>query len=126
MKNTYAVIQTGGKQYRVTAGQKVTIDKVDLAEGAAIEFPEVLFIGEDADTLIGAPTIDGAKVTATCIEQKRGDKIIVFKYKSKVRYKRKTGHRQPYSTVEIKDIIKPGGGTAKKAAKEQKQAGGKD
>ena len=124
MKTMYAVIQTGGKQYKVAAGQKVTIDKLDAAEGSAVEFSDVLLIADGEKTVVGTPAVDGAKVTATCVGQKRTDKIIVFKYKNKVRYKRKTGHRQSYSTVEIQEIVKPGGGSVKKARKKKEAAGG--
>jgi len=75
--------------------------------------------------MVGTPTIDGAKVAASCIGHDRSDKVIVFKYKSKVRYRKKNGHRQPFSTVEIKDIVKPGS-VAKKTRKKKEETGGED
>ena len=117
MKNTYAIIETGGKQYKVAAGQKVDVDRLTLVEGEDVELPEVLLIADGEDTIIGNPTIDGAKVTATCLGERKGDKIIVFKYKPKVRYRCKTGHRQLYTTLEIKQIIKPGEQAVKKSQK---------
>jgi len=125
MKGTYAIIETGGKQYKVTAGQKVDVDRLAVAEGEDIELPRVLLIADDKDTTIGSPTIDGAKVMATCLGEKKGDKIIVFKYKSKVRYRRKTGHRQLYTRLEIKEIVKPGEAVTKRTQKKKVTAGDK-
>ena len=125
MMNTYAIIKTGGKQYKVAAGDKIKVEKLDVAQGAAVEFDEVLLIGDADTTMIGTPTIEGAKVTASCIGQDRAKKVIVFKYKSKIRYRKKNGHRQPYSTLEIHDIVKPGG-VVKKARKKKEEAGGEN
>ncbi len=119
MMNTYAIIKTGGKQYKVAPGDKIKVEKLDAVEGAALEFDEVLLIGDDDATMVGSPTIEGAKVTASCVSQDRADKVIVFKYKSKVRYRKKNGHRQPFSTVEIQDIIKPGGAVKRTRKKKE-------
>jgi len=81
---------------------------LNVAEGDTIELDRVLFIGDDGDMLVGNPTISGAKVITTSLGEFKGDKIIVFKYKSKVRYRRKTGHRQIYTRLLISEIIKPG------------------
>lgn len=108
----YAIVETGGKQYKVTPGQKLDVDRMAVAEGEKVELSKVLFIADAKDTIIGSPIIDGAKVTATCLGEHKGDKIIVFRYKSKVRYRKKTGHRQIYAKLEIKDILKPGGEAA--------------
>ena len=81
---------------------------MNVAEGDTIELDRVLFIGDDGDMLVGNPTISGAKVITTSLGEFKGDKIIVFKYKSKVRYRRKTGHRQIYTRLLISEIIKPG------------------
>jgi large subunit ribosomal protein L21 len=108
MAQTYAIVETGGKQYKVAPGQKIDVDRLAVAEGEDVELSRVLLIADGEDTIIGSPTIDGAKVIATCLGERKGDKIIVFKYKPKVRYRRKTGHRQLYATLEIKEIIKPG------------------
>jgi len=123
MMNTYAIIKTGGKQYKVAAGDKIKVEKLDVAQGATVEFDEVLLIGDADATMIGTPTVAGARVTASCIGHDRADKVIVFKYKSKVRYRKKRGHRQPYSTLEIQDIVKPGG-AVKKTRKKKEEAGG--
>jgi len=125
MMNTYAIIKTGGKQYKVAAGDKIKVEKLNLAEGAKVEFDDVLLIGDGNATVIGAPTVDGAKVTALCVGQDRADKVIVFKYKSKVRYRKKRGHRQPYSTLQIQDIVKPGG-AVKKTREKKEEAGGEN
>jgi large subunit ribosomal protein L21 len=86
----------------------------------------VLLIADGKDTVIGNPTIDGAKVVATCLSEGKSDKVIVFKYKPKVRYRRKKGHRQIYSKLEIKEIVKPGEETApKKTGKKKVATGGK-
>jgi len=121
MTHTYAIVETGGKQYKVAPGQKVDVDRMAVAEGEDVELSRVLLIADGEDTIIGSPTIDGAKVTATCLGEHKGDKIIVFKYKPKVRYRRKTGHRQLYARLEIKEIIKPGGEAATAPKKTQKK-----
>jgi large subunit ribosomal protein L21 len=126
MAQAYAIVETGGKQYKVAPGQKVDVDRLAVAEGEDVELSRVLLIADGEDTIIGTPTIDGAKVTATCLGEKKGDKVIVFKYKPKVRYRRKKGHRQLYATLEIKDIIKPGEQAAPNKTQQKKAAvGGK-
>ena len=84
------------------------MERLDVAEGDKIELDKVLFIGDNGNSLVGNPIIKGAKVTATSLGEVKGDKVIVFKYKSKVRYRKKTGHRQIYTTLSINEIIKPG------------------
>jgi large subunit ribosomal protein L21 len=126
MAQTYAIVETGGKQYKVTPGQKVDVDRLAVAEGKDVELSQVLLIADGEDTIIGSPNIDGAKVIATCLGEYKGKKIIVFKYKPKVRYRRKTGHRQLYATLEIKEIVKPGEEAAPKKTQKKKAAvGGK-
>jgi len=124
MKESYAIVETGGKQYKVAAGQKIDVDRLDVAESKDIELSRVLLIANGEDTIIGNPTIDGAKIIATCLGERKGKKIIVFKYKPKVRYRVKTGHRHIYTTLEIKEIVNPGGQTAKPAMKEKVAVGG--
>ncbi|HEX75619.1 MAG TPA: 50S ribosomal protein L21 [Dehalococcoidia bacterium] len=119
MKGTYAIVETGGKQYKVATGQKIDVDRLSVAEGKDIELSKVLFIADGEDTIIGNPTIDGAKVIATCLDERKGDKIIVFKYKPKARYRRKKGHRQLYTRLEIKEIVKPGEKVAKAVRKKK-------
>lgn len=116
---TYAIVETGGKQYKVAAGQKVDVERLNIAEGEDVELSRVLLVANGEDTIVGTPTIDGAKVTATCLGEGKGKKIIVFKYKPKVRYRVKTGHRQRYTRLEIKEIVKPGGEVVKKPEKKK-------
>lgn len=99
-----AVIKTGGKQYLVSPGQKIKIEKVDIEEGKEIVFPEVLLVEKQNKVEIGTPLVQGAKVTGKVLRQDRGEKVIVFKYRSKTRYKKKRGHRQPFTEVEIMKI----------------------
>src|SRR4030042_4343544 len=120
MAQTYAIVETGGKQYKVTPGQKVDVDRLAVAEGKDVELSQVLLIADGEATIIGSPTIDGAKVIATCLGEKKGDKIIVFKYKPKVRYRRKKGHRQLYAPLEMKEIVKPGEEAARKKTQKKK------
>ncbi len=99
-----AVIKTGGKQYLVKEGDKLKLSKIVANEGDGIEFDEVLLVS-DKDTKIGAPFIEGVKVSAKVLKQGRTKKIIVFHYHSKTRYKKKAGHRQHFTEVEIQKII---------------------
>jgi large subunit ribosomal protein L21 len=104
----YAIIDTGGKQYRVSPNNTLEVEMLDVAEGDKIGLEKVLLIGDGEDTLIGDPIIKGAKVIATSLGQVKGDKVIVYKYKAKVRYRRKRGHRQTYTRITVNEIIKPG------------------
>ncbi|MFA6251821.1 MAG: 50S ribosomal protein L21 [Candidatus Paceibacterota bacterium] len=99
-----AVIKTGGKQYKVAPGQKIKIEKIEKQEGETVTFDEVLLIGDEKIVDIGTPKIEGAKVNAKVLKQDKGEKIIIFKYKPKKRYKVKKGHRQFFTEVEITDI----------------------
>lgn len=99
-----AVIRTGGKQYLVTPGQKIKIEKLDKKEGEEVVFSEVLLLEKQNKLEIGNPLVKGVKVIGKVIAQGKGKKIIVFKYKSKTRYKVKKGHRQPFTEVEITKI----------------------
>ena len=101
---TLAVIKTGGKQYLAQVGQKLTIEKIVGADGSNVTFDDVLlFLNEDKLT-VGHPRVEGARVGAVITKQGRGKKIIVQKYKPKVRYQKKLGHRQPYTEVIVKNI----------------------
>jgi large subunit ribosomal protein L21 len=102
----YAVIEIGGKQYKVAPKQTIEVERLGVPEGETVELDKVLFIGGNGDTLVGNPIIKGAKVVATCLGEARGEKVIVFKYKSKVRYRRKKGHRQTYTRILVNEIIK--------------------
>jgi len=99
-----AVIKTGGKQYIVKEGDKLRLEKIDAKEGDEIRFSEVLLVGDEKDIKIGSPFVSDAKVTGKALKQGRAKKIIVFHYHSKTRYKKKAGHRQPYTEVEITGI----------------------
>ena len=99
----YAIIAAGGRQYRVSQGDVIYIDKVNQEEGSAISF-DVLMTGGDGDVKVGNPVIDGAKVEGKVLAQVKGEKIRVYKYKSKKNYHRTQGHRQPYTKVEITAI----------------------
>ncbi len=103
----YAIIETGGKQYKVTPGQTIDVERLDVDEGNTIELDKVLFIADGDKVTVGTPTIDGAKVIATSQGDGKGKKIIVFKYKPKVRYRKKTGHRQLYTRLAIDKIVGP-------------------
>jgi len=100
----FAVIKTGGKQYLVQPGDKIEVEKLDVEDGKEVDFLEVLLLADDKKSEIGMPMIKGAKVTAKVLAQTKGDKLIIFKYKSKKRYKRKIGHRQKHTQVEIVSI----------------------
>ncbi len=99
----YAIIQTGGKQYRVAEGDVITVEKIDVEAEANVEF-DVLTVVNDGDVKVGAPLVDGAKVTGTVLAQGKAKKINVFKYKSKANYRRRQGHRQPFTKVRIDSI----------------------
>ncbi len=100
----YAVIETGGKQYRVSPGQTVEVELLPAEPGSSVALDRVLLVSTDGKTLVGQPTVPGATVTATVAREGRGEKIIVFKYKSKKRYRRTQGHRQDYTYLLITDI----------------------
>lgn len=100
----YAVIETGGKQYRVSPGQTVEVELLAAEPGTSVTLDRVLLVSADGNTLVGTPTVPGARVVATIAREGRGPKIIVFKYKSKKRYRRTKGHRQDYTYLTITDI----------------------
>lgn len=99
----YAVIETGGKQYKVAEGDTITIEKINAEAGEKVVFDKVLIMGEGADIQIGKPYVDSS-VYGEVIENGKGEKVVVFKYKSKKDYRKKQGHRQPYTMVEITGI----------------------
>ncbi|MFB2552907.1 50S ribosomal protein L21 [Ensifer soli] len=101
----FAVIKTGGKQYRVAANDVITVEKLDGDAGAKIEFTEVLIVGEGADATIGLPFVAGASVSAEVVEQGRARKVIAFKKRRRQNSKRSRGHRQHQTTVRILDIV---------------------
>ena len=99
----YAIIATGGKQYRVSEGDVLYIEKIDAEVDSTVSF-DVLLLGNEGDVKVGTPVVEGVKVEGKVVAQTRGEKIIVFKYKAKKNYRRKQGHRQPYTKVEITKI----------------------
>jgi len=101
---TYAVIRTGGKQYRVTPNAVLTVEKLDAEAGATVTFHDILALGGEGGLQIGAPTVPGASVTATVLEQKRGEKIIIFKKRRRQNSRRKNGHRQNLTVLRIGDF----------------------
>ena len=101
----YAIIQTGGHQYRVTVGDQLDVEKLPVEPGTEIMLDQVLLVSDDNDqVVVGTPTVLGARVRATVVDQFRGEKIIVFKYKPKKRYRRRIGHRQPQTWLTITGI----------------------
>ena len=105
MGKIYAVVETGGKQYKVSPGQTIDVERLDVAEGDTVELDKVLLIADGDKVTVGQPAVEGAKVVATSQGEGKGEKIIVFKYKSKVRYRRKKGHRQFYTRLLIDRIV---------------------
>ena len=99
----YAVIKTGGKQYRVAKDAVIKVERLDGEVGASITFPEVLMVGGD-NPVVGTPIVAGASVTATVLEQTRGEKVIIFKKRRRKNYRRRNGHRQYLTVVRIADI----------------------
>ena len=99
----YAVIVSGGKQYRVSQGDVIYVEKLDQEVDSTVNF-DVLMLGSEDGVEVGTPTLAGAKVEGKVVGQIRGEKIVVYKYKSKKNYRRKQGHRQPYTKVEITKI----------------------
>ncbi len=99
----YAVIQTGGKQVRVSEGQEIYVEKLEVEAGETYTFTDVLMLGGEK-TVIGTPTVEGAKVVAKVVKHGRGPKIIVFKYKVRKNYRRKQGHRQAYTKLVVESI----------------------
>ena len=100
----YAVIQTGGKQYRVQQGDVIFVEKINAQADEAVTFDEVLLVGNDGETKIGTPVVEGAKVEGKVLAQVKSKKIVVYKYKAKKNERKKQGHRQPYPKVEITAI----------------------
>ena len=113
----YAIIETGGKQYRVENGDQIAVEKLGVEDGAKVVFDKVLVVGDGADIKVGAPYVDGVTVEGNAIETGKGKKVIIFKYKAKKDYRKKQGHRQPYTLVEITSIA--GKAAPAAAAKEE-------
>jgi large subunit ribosomal protein L21 len=101
----YAIVQSGGKQYRAVEGATLEIDRLTAEPNAHYQFDEVLLLADDGDVRIGSPTVSGAKVKAVVVEHIRGPKVRVFHYKSKMRYRKTQGHRQDYTRVRVEKIV---------------------
>jgi large subunit ribosomal protein L21 len=101
----YAVIRSGGKQYRVESGAKLRVERLPADVGAAVSFDEVLLVGNGEGVQVGAPLVSGAQVKATVLAQGRGDKVRIFKLRRRKHYQKTQGHRQSYTEVRIDDII---------------------
>ena len=126
MATDYAIIQTGGKQYRVQAGDSIAVEKIAAEEGSTVEFDRVLLVSRDAQVTLGHPTVEGAKVLAEVRAQVRGEKIIVLKFRHRTRYTVKQGHRQSLTRLAIKEIVTGGSPEAPRspAPRRRRAAGG--
>ena len=100
----YAIVRSGGKQYQVSPGQTFDVDKLPVPDGVKVELDQVLLLKDGEKVVVGTPTVPGARVVATSLGEVKGEKDIVFKYRAKVRYRRKTGHRQPYTQLRVDEI----------------------
>ena len=113
----YAVVKTGGKQYRVSPDDVLKVEKLDGQAGDIITLDEVLMVGEGSDVTVGAPAVEGASVAAEIVEQSRARKIIIFKKRRRQNYRRKKGHRQHQTTLRVTEILTGGAAPSKAAAK---------
>ena len=104
----YAVVKTGGKQYRVQSGESVRVEALSAAVGAAVSFEEVLMVGEGESVRVGTPYVAGAKVNATVVSHGRGEKERIFKLRRRKHFQKSQGHRQAYTEVRIDDIVAQG------------------
>jgi large subunit ribosomal protein L21 len=104
----FAVIKSGGRQYKVSVGQTLEVNRLPVADGAQVKLEEVLLISDENGSMIGTPLLDNAMVLATAIKQGRGEKLIVFRYKSKKRFRHRRGHRQELTILSIDDIVADG------------------
>ena len=101
----YAIVRTGGKQYRVRPGDTIRVESIPGDQGDPVELTDVLMVSRDGNVTVGEPTVAGAKVTAEVAGQGKHKKVVVFKFKAKTRFRRKAGHRQPYTELKITDIV---------------------
>lgn len=101
----YAIIRTGGRQYRAEVGKTIDVERLPHDVDESFEITDVLLIGDGENTVIGQPTVDGARVKVTVVEQERGKKVIVYKYRQRTNYRRKRGHRQYYTRLHVDEIL---------------------
>jgi len=122
----YAVIKTGGKQYRVNAGERLKVEKLEVEVGGTVTLDQILMVSDGTTTTIGSPIINGATVTATVLAHGRGDKVMIFKFRRRKHYRKTQGHRQSFTEIQIGEILAAGQAAAKpakaKAAKAAKAA----
>jgi large subunit ribosomal protein L21 len=116
----YAIVESGGKQYKVSPGQTIAVERLPEEEGSKVELEPVLLVADGDKLAVGKPQVPGAKVIATVLAQGKGGKVIVFKYKPKVRYRKKTGHRQHYTKLRIEEIISGDEDGAQKGRRQHK------
>ena len=116
--NSYAIVQTGGKQYRVHEGDTIRVESLPGDEGDKIELDDVRMVSQDGDVTLGTPKVAGAKVVAELVSHGKGKKVVVFKFKAKTRYRRRMGHRQLYTELKVTDISLRKRRAAKKAVSE--------
>ena len=103
----YAVVNIAGHQVKVDKGLRLRVPRLQVEEGSTQEFTEVLLVADESETKVGNPTVEGASVSATVVGHGRGDKIIVFKKKKRKKYRRRNGHRQDYTEIQVEDIVLP-------------------
>ena len=101
----YAIMRSGARQYRASAGDTIRVEKLAVEPGEQVELDEVLLVVDDGEVSLGQPTVEGAKVLATVVAQEKGPKLTVFKYRPKTRYRRRGGHRQSYTRLRIDEIV---------------------
>ncbi len=118
----HAIIQTGGKQYRVTEGDRLRVEKLFLEEGETVEFDQVLMLSSEKDTQVGSPLLSGVKVTAEVLEQGRAKKVGILKFKRRKHHMKRMGHRQSYTLVKITQVGSSAAKPKKAAAKKEKAA----
>ena len=115
----YAIVQTGGKQYRISEGDVINVEKLNAEAGSEVSLDEVLVIGSEDGIKVGKPYVEGASIKADVVENGKGEKLVIFKYKAKKDYRKKQGHRQPYTRLQIKEISFEGKKAAPAEAKEE-------
>lgn len=118
----YAVVETGGKQYRVQEGDVIVVEKLDAEVGSKFVFENVLLLSDGETIKIGTPYVESCNVYGTVVEHGKGDKVIIFKYKSKKDYRKKQGHRQPYTMIKVEKVSARKARATKKSAEETEEA----
>jgi len=113
----HAIVRTGGKQYRVTEGDLIKVEKLEGEVGSEVILEDVLMVGEGEKTQIGSPSLEGVRVKGEIVDQARAKKIVVYRFKKRKGYAKKQGHRQPYTAIRVKEILGPGGKKTRRAKK---------